>query len=198
MLKTGSLVRKISKVAMFLTLLPFELRDRVYKLVLVALPKHQPVLVNGANRVLKLMFLRVCRQVYQEARHIPYRYNGLMVREQDVVCFLSIIQQKNMNELKRLTILGRPIHYQLNSWALIRRCANLKSLQIEVNYDLVEWDIPRGENVVTFDLNGRLEVCVSNWIILGGPEIPVVTERQVRACWARAETADSCITGLLV
>ena len=195
MLKTGSLARKISEVAMFLTLLPSELRDRVYKLVLVAPPKRQPV---GWLSALNLHFLRVCRQIYQEAWWIPYRYNDIAIHHRNIVEFLSVIQQKNMNELKRLTILGCPICYQLNSWALIRRCANLKFLRIEAGHNTDELRSEDREAMVTFDLDGRLEVCVTNWIGLHSPNYPIVTERQVRAWWARVETAENCITRLLV
>ena len=186
---------------MFLTRLPPELRDRIYKLVLVALPKHQPIQIKRpkrAKRSLKMNFLWVCRQIYQEARHIPYQYNEFEVLDRNIVCFLSMIQQKNRDKLERLTIIGRPDYYKLNTWALIRRCANLKFLRIKVGYNVNTWRSSYREEKMKFNLDGRLEVSLWNWMRPRGPNVRLVDEHEVRDWWASAETVDICVVGLQV
>ena len=180
---------------MFLARLPPELRDRVYKLVLVAPHEYQPIKWRSA---MELEFLEVCRQIYQEARHIPYRYNDIAIFHEELVIFLSIIGQKNRDELERLTILGRPVDYVLNTWALIRRCSRLKSLRIEGDLCTNRFGSGYKLKEVKFDLDSRLEVTITNDRSVPPPGYYPVDEDQVRAWWASAKTAESCVTGLSV
>ena len=180
---------------MFLARLPPELRDHVYKLVLVTPLEDQPI---KRRSTMELQLLEVCRQIYQEARHIPYRYNNILIRDQDLFLFLSIIGQKNRDELERLTILGRPDAYVLNTWALIRRCARLKSLHIEADPYVDPLRSACREEKVKFDLDGRLEVSISNWINVRSLEYCSVDEHKVRVWWLIAQAPESCVAGLSV
>ena len=143
---------------MFLTHLPPEIRYRIYRLLLIS-----PTQITNRRCPIDFKILLVCRQIYQEAWYLPYRYNEFYLGAENILGFLSLLLPRQRQEIRRLHLNRWPIFRAHNIWHILRACKSLSYFKIDVDLGASFMPGLPGEDSA-FRLNGLSEVSIEGYI----------------------------------